>query len=241
MAAPGSSSLILLAISSGWERAQRLLTHERVAAVAPGRHRQHRGCRSRTIRATRAPSPRNTRADTNAGQADREHEKPGSRQSRALRRRRRPDHRPRSSRALIGFPQGGADEPLACFADIRGNATTSSEGRSPPWFSPPAGRAAPAACMPSSRSAWRPCFSYGAGTRTRRGGPVRRPALMPREVSRPKSPRTCSSPFAGISLSSTLRSSTAVDAQPSRQHGYAADAGARAAHAPAFRDCRSRA
>ena len=42
----------------------------------------------------------------------------------------------------------------------------------------------------------RPCFSPGAGKRTRPHGPVPGPALNAREVSRAKSAQTCSSPIA---------------------------------------------
>jgi len=50
-------------------------------------------------------------------------------------------------------------------------------GRRPSRISPPARLAPPSAWTRSSRSARTPCFSSGAGTRTRRRRPVRRPAL----------------------------------------------------------------
>jgi hypothetical protein len=52
-----------------------------------------------------------------------------------------------------------------------------------PSLSPPAGQTTRSAAPPSSGSPLRPCFSSGAGRATRRRGPVRRPASIPREVS----------------------------------------------------------
>jgi len=53
----------------------------------------------------------------------------------------------------------------------------------PPPFSPPPRRMTPATWTPSSRSARAPCYGSGAGTRTRRRGPLTSPALGPRQVS----------------------------------------------------------
>ena len=75
------------------------------------------------------------------------------------------------------------------------------------WFSPPAGPGDAGGLNAVVTVARRPCFSSGAGTRTRCRGPVRVPALTRREVSWPNREVPCCSPGARPAATSARTSS----------------------------------
>jgi hypothetical protein len=126
-----------------------------------------------------AASGRKTRGVIGAGQSIPPDRGPDIRQSRVPRRRRRPVATTGSAWRPAFQRQQGARASSLVWPHLREDTDAIGRPELPP-VSPPAGLATASARTSSSWSARTPCFSSGAGTRTRRRGPRSGPALTPR-------------------------------------------------------------